>query len=331
MPNSYREQLPVGRGAFPCSPTFGKKDWGKQGNHMFKRGRYVAALALAASLASQASAADLILYPVQAGSETIRYRTGIPTLNLETPTGSVTVTPLPLDHNHATFGVAIYNKGDNSINFGIENVTASIGGQAIPVLGREELQKRAKSRAAWSMVGLALLSGVAAAAASTAHTTDHAYGNVRTPHGTYFWSSSYRDNSIGAAASAATIAAGTAGIIGIQNRLEYTLGTLATDILQTTTVDPDNSYGGVVVIEKPDGGKLPYDVTITMHFNGADYPFTFRLTEQGKNKPPAFTDAALGNHPRVSAAPPASSAAPITAAPQPAASGSTPPPAASSS
>jgi hypothetical protein len=297
------------------------------------------ALAAGALLSSQSIAADLILYPVQTGAETIRYRTGIPTLNLETPTGSVTVTPLPLDHNHATFGVALYNKGDNSVNVGIENVTASIGGQSIPVLSREELQRRAKSRAAWSMVGIALLSGVAAAAASTAHTTDHSYGNIRTPHGTYFWSASYRDNSIGAAASAATVAAGTAGIIGIQNRLEYTLGTLATDILQTTTVDPDNSYGGVVVIEKPSGMSTPYDVTLTVHFNGADYPFTFRMTEQGKNKPPAFTEAALGNHPRspqaVSAQ--AGSAAPLAAKPasipaaQSAPSGSLPPPAASSS
>lgn len=287
------------------------------------------ALAVGASIAGQAVAADLILYPVQSGTETIRYRTGIPTLNIETPTGSVTVTPLPLDHNHATFGVAVYNKGDNSVNVGIENVTASIGGRPIPVLSREELQKRAKSRATWSAIGIALLSGVAAAAASTAHTTSNYYGNVRTPRGTYFWSSSYRDNSIGALGAGAAVAAGTAGIIGIQNRLEYTLGTLATDILQTTTVDPDNSYGGEVVIEKPSGMKLPYDVTVTMHFNGADYPFTFRMTEQGKNKPPAFTDAAIGNHPRVQPG-----AAPVTPLPQPVPAsqpGNLPPPAASSS
>ena len=269
------------------------------------------------AISGQAIAADLILYPVQTGAETIRYRTGIPTLNIETPGGSVTVTPLPLDHNHATFGVAVYNKGDNSINFGIENVTASIGAQSLPVLSREELQKRAKSRAAWSMVGLALLSGVAAAAASTAHTTDHSYGNVRTPHGTYSWSASYRDNSLGAAAAGSTIAAGTAGIIGIQNRLDYTLGTLATDILQTTTIDPDNTYGGIVVVEKPSGMSLPYDVTLAMHLNGADYPFTFRMTEQGKNKPPAFTDSALGNRPRLqqAATAPVSPAAPVAARP----------------
>jgi hypothetical protein len=263
------------------------------------------ALIAGVALTSQALAANLILYPVQTGPETIRYRTGIPTLNIETATGSATVSPLPLDHGHATFGVAIYNKGDNSINFGIENITASIGGKSIPVLSREELEKRAKSRATWSAIGIALLSGVAAAAASTAHTTSHDYGNVKTPHGTYRWASSYRDNSLGVAGAGAAIGAGGAGIIGVQNRLDYTLGTLATDILQTTTVDPDNSYGGEVVIEKPSGVRLPYDVTLTLHMNGVDYPFTFRMTEQGKNKPPAFTESAIGNHPRRPVAPPA--------------------------
>ena len=259
---------------------------------------------VAISLSSQAMAADLILYPVQSGPETIRYRTGIPTLNIEQASGSVTVTPLPLDHNHATFGIAVYNKGDNSTNFGLENITASINGHPIEVLSREELQRRAKSRAAWSMIGMALLSGVTAAAVAGVHTTDHAYGNIRTSHGTYFWSASYRDNSLGVLGASAAIAGGASGIVGIQNRLDYTLGTLATDILQTTTVDPDNSFAGIVVIEKPSNVSPPYDVTVTMHFNGGDYPFTFRLTEQGKNRPAPFTNAALGNRPRAVASAP---------------------------
>lgn len=280
----------------------------------------------------QALAADLILYPVQVGHETIRYRTGIPTLNVETPSGSVTVTPLPLDHNHATFAVAVYNKGNDSLNLGLENVTATVAGRPLDVLSREELQRRAKSRARWSMIGLALLSGVAAAAASTASTTSHSYGNVRTPRGTYSWAASYRDNTIGTVAAAGVVAAGTAGIVGIQNRLDYTLGTLATDILQTTTIDPDNSYGGVVVVEKPSGMGIPYDVTLTVRFGGVDYPFAFRMTQQGKNRPPAFTEAAIGNRPRVRPDQPLGTvpagAGPASSAP---AAPSLPPPAASSS
>lgn len=264
------------------------------GGHRMKT---VIASVAALAVASQAFAADLILYPVQTGHETIRYRTGIPTLSLSTPTGAVTIAPLPLDHNHATFAVAVYNKSNASANFGIENITATVNGVPLPVLSREELQRRAKNRATWSAIGIALLSGVAAAAASSAYTTSHSYGNVRTPAGTYHWAMSYRDPTIGAVGASMAASAGVAGIVGVQNRLDYTLGTLAGDILQTTTVDPDDSYGGEVVVEKPRNVGIPYDVTLTMHWNATDYPFVFRMTEQGKNKPPEFTPSALGVQP----------------------------------
>ena len=49
-------------------------------------------------------------------------------------------------------------------------------------------------------------------------------------------------------ATAAT-AAGVAGIAGIQNRLDYTLQNLGNEIIQTTTVESDASYGGRIVVE----------------------------------------------------------------------------------
>ena len=141
----------------------------------------------------------------------------------------------------------------------------------------------------WSQIGIAMLAGVAAAAASQAYTTNHYSGVLRTPHGTYAWASSYRDNSIGVLGATAAVAGGTAGIVGVQNRLDYTLENLATEIIQTTTIDPDGSYGGRVVIEKDDKAKLPYDVKINMSFGGVDYPFVFRVTKEGVNLPPPYT------------------------------------------
>jgi hypothetical protein len=250
--------------------------------------RIFAAIALAAT-SGPALSEELMLYPVQTGTETLRYRTGIPTLNIETPTGAIQITPLPFDHGHVSFDVGVYNKGSQPSNFGIENVSAKIQDGDIAVLSSAELQKRAKSRAAWSQVGIALLAGAAAAAASTAHTTQTSYGHVYTPHGGYSWASSYRDNSIGVLGATAAIAGGTAGIVGIQNRLDYTLSNLSNDIIQTTTVDPDSSYGGKIEIEKNDKVKAPYDVRVTVAWNGASYPFVFRATKAGQNVPPPYT------------------------------------------
>ena len=248
----------------------------------------VGAAMIAACVSVQAIAAPLMLYPVQTGAETARFRQGVPTLDLETPTGAVQITPLPFDHGHVTFGVAVYNKTIQPANFGIENVGATAEGQSIPVLAVDELEKRAKSRAMWSQIGVAVLAGAAAAAVANAHTTDHYYGHVRTPHGTYSWASSYRDNSIGVLGATAAVGVGAAGVVGIQNRLDATLDGLSGDIVQTTTVEGDASYGGRIVIEKTPNAKLPYDVHIAVSWNGVQYPFTFRVTKQGVNVPPPY-------------------------------------------
>ena len=243
------------------------------------------------SVAGQAAADPLRLYPVQTGAETVRFRKGIPTLNLETATGGVQITPLPFDHGHVTVGIGVYNKSAQALNFGIENISSTIAGRPAVVLSSFELQKRAKSRAMWSQIGMAVLAGAAAAAASQAYTTSNYNGYLLTPHGTYSWASSYRDNSLGVLGATAAIAGGAASIVGIQNRLDYTLDNLANEIVQTTTIDPDASYGGRIVVEKDEKAKIPYDVRIVMSLNGADYPFVFRVTKEGVNLPPPYTAA----------------------------------------
>lgn len=251
----------------------------------------VIAAVLLASIAAQASAGSLVAYPVQTGAEIIRFRLGVPTLNLETPTGAVQITPLPFDHGHVTFGVSLYNKGSQTTNFGIENVAAQIQDRPTVVLSSAELQKRAKSRAMWSQIGIAMLAGAAAAAASQAYTTNQYRGSVRTPHGTYRWASSYRDNSVGVLGATAAVAGGTAAVIGIQNRLDYTLENLSNEIIQTTTIDPDSSYGGRLVIEKDPKARIPYDVRVVLSLNSVEYPFVFRVTKEGVNLPPPYTVA----------------------------------------
>jgi hypothetical protein len=266
--------------------------------------RAIGALALVTT-ACPAFSETLSLYPVQTGAETVRYQTGIPTLNLETPTGAIEITPAAFDHGHVSFNVGVYNKGAQPSNFGIENISAKLQDHDIAILSSSELQKRAKSRAAWSQVGIALLAGAAAAAASTAHTTQTSYGRFSTPRGHYSWASSYRDNTIGVLGATAAVAGGAVGIVGIQKRLDFTLANLSDEIIQTTTVDPDSSYGGKFVIEKAANIKAPYDVRVVISWNGASYPFVFRATKEGQNVPPPYTTppgpaphgAAITGHP----------------------------------
>lgn len=250
--------------------------------------KVVLAVSATLALSSYAAASPVMLYPVQTGAETARFLKGVPTLDLETDSGAVQITPLPFDHGHVVLGVAVYNKGKTPANFGIESVAASVADKPVPVLSERELEKRAKSRAMWSQIGVAMLAGAAAYAASTASTTNYYHGHMVTPHGVYAWSAAYRDNTIGVLGATAASAAGVAGIVGIQNRLDYTLANIADSTVQTTTVDPDASYGGRIVLEKIPGAKEPYDVRVMLKWNGAAYPFTFRVTHEGVNVPPPY-------------------------------------------
>jgi hypothetical protein len=252
--------------------------------------RYGIAAAVLVSVTGNAIAATVV-YPVQTGQETARFRQGVPTLDLETPTGAIEITPLPLDHGHVSFGLGIYNKTVQPANFGIENVTATVGGQTVRILSVDELRRSAKNRAMWTQIGIAVLSGAAAAVVANAHTTNTSYGRMRTPHGSYSWSNSYRDNSLGVIGATAAVTGGAAGIVGVRNRLDYTLANLNDEIIQTTTVAMDASYGGKIVLDKLPAAKLPYDVHLSINWNGTLYPFVFRVTQPGVATPAPYGPA----------------------------------------
>jgi hypothetical protein len=255
--------------------------------------RPAAFAALVAMSCSVAAAPKMALYPIQAGAETVHFQQGVPTLNFETPTGAVQITPLPLDHGSMSFAIAVYNKGTMPANIGVENITVTTGGQTLAVFTREQLESKAKTRAMWSQIAVAAIAGAAAAAASTASTTQTYHSRTYTPWGAVSHVSTYRDNSIGVVGAGVAAGAGVAGIVGIQNRLDYTLANLGDEIVQTTTVDADASYGGRIVIDKLKKVPLPADVQIKIAFNGETYPFNFRATPAGKNMPAPFTTQAL--------------------------------------
>ena len=253
----------------------------------------VAALVCAAAVTSQAVAgAALLPQPFRVGDETARYDRGVPTVMLEKRDGAVSITPLPMDHGSVSFMVVVYNDSDRMAEFDATNVQATVGGQTLAAFTEDELERAAKSRATWSAIGIALLAGAAAAAASTAHTTDHYYGRMRTPHGTYAWHTAYRDNSIGVLGATAATAVGVAGVVSIQDRLSRTLAMLGDEVVQRTTVDPASSYGGRIVLQKIKGDAR--DLTINIDWNGETYAFGLHLPKKGDAPLAAIPPAGAG-------------------------------------
>ncbi len=244
-----------------------------------------AILALAANPALAASPPSL--YPVSIGHETARFTRGVPTVDLQAPDGAVQITPRPIENGALVFDVAVYNRGNGPANIGVENVSVSLGYQPLAVQSHDGLAEAAESKARRARIGTALVAGTLAAVSASSSGERYAYhGHVATPHGVVSRTIVWEDNRAGQAGAALAVAGGAMAIGSIQQRLDYTMQQIDGQILQTTTVDPEASFGGRIVtaaLPRSGGGQ---DVRVTVRWNGRDYPFAFRLLAPGEVPPP---------------------------------------------
>jgi hypothetical protein len=235
------------------------------------------------TLSSQALAGTALLpQPFQVGEETARYDQGIPTVLLEQKNGAVQITPLPMDHGSIAFTVVVYNDGAAPANFDVSDIRAEAGAQRVTAMTADRLEGAAKNRAIWSQIGVAVLAGAAAVAVSSAHTNYTDYSRFRTPRGTYSWASRYRDNSLGVLGATVAAGAGVAGVVTIQQRLDATVAMLNDQVVQRTTIDPEASYGGRVVLGKIKAGKSSQDVRVAVNWNGEVYRFGLHVPRRGE-------------------------------------------------
>lgn len=230
-----------------------------------------AATAVAATLA--ACATTYTATPRPSEGQTVRYVQGVATILEDGRIASVQVTPLGINEKgRLVFAVAVYNSGEKPFNFGVENVRLEAAGAPVRVFTYAELERMAKNDATTALVLTALAGGVAAAAAysgpTSQSTTTSPWGTIQTT------TTNYAAQAVAASAATATSAA-TMG--AISENLDFTLVNLSNSILQTTTVDPDASYGGQVVgdrVEVPDTG-LPTVFIVEVEGERFDFAFDF--------------------------------------------------------
>lgn len=244
---------------------------------------------LAAILSTQAFAAPpLALYPEHIGAETARYYRGSAAVMLKTASGAVEIRPMPVEKGRVALAIAVYNHSGRPANFGIENVTAVVDGLSVPVPTEAQLADEAQRKARGARIGTALFAGALAGVASTAHNSGTYYRHVGGPHGGYTQAIHWQNDTPGIVGATAAVAGGAMVIHGIDQKLDYTLDQLNSQILQTTTVDPGSSFGGLVVVPMAKQQSYPAEIRIQLVFNGVSYPFAFRLTPSGMNVPPPF-------------------------------------------
>lgn len=226
----------------------------------------------------------MVATPIAGATTTIRYHKGTPTLQSDDAYATVNITPLEADHGRMAFAVSAFNKGPASFNLGVESMTARLtDGTSINILTKDDLVHKAKHRAMWAQIGMAVAGGLAAAGAAS-YAGQHSYdGTVYAPSGTYRYTGTSTNYTEQALATGAVVGASGYAIGSIQNDLDHLVEGLGENVLQTTTVDQGTSYGGMVVIEKVQLSKgatglvTDRNMLITVNAGGHPYPFLFGL------------------------------------------------------
>lgn len=237
--------------------------------------RFTAITAASAALLLSACATSYQITPHATSGQTVRYFQGQPTIVTNGEHGSLQVALLPPNEKgRLLYSVAAYNDSDEPATLGVENMTLTAAGESVRIFTVPELERMAKNDATTAAVLVALAGGVAAAAAAQSPTST---STLYTPRGVYRTETTNRAlQSLAVTASAAQT---STSIANIGSALDATLANLGQNVLQTTTIDPNSSFGGQVVGDRvsiPGDGVL--ETTLRVTFAGEEYEVNFGIS-----------------------------------------------------
>jgi hypothetical protein len=100
-------------------------------------------------------------------------------------------------------------------------------------------------------------------------------------------------------------------IAAVQYQLDRTLDMLDNHVIQRATVDPGESYAGLIITDKLKAGNPPYELHLDVDWNGERYPFAYVLERPGKAIPERYNAMlAAKAKPKLASAPFSAPAAP---------------------
>ena len=249
----------------------------------------IGVLACVAVLASvgAAQAGGYALEPVPGSpDQEIRFDRGVATISSNKEHGSVRLAPTAETLNkQIPLAVVAFNKGAKPITLGYENLSGTLpDGSPAVLITYERLQKEAKTAAAWQALAIGLAGAANSyAAAQSSYTTTYGTANsfgYGTPRFTSFSATTYNPGVAQANMAVANVQT-EVGIATIQAGLDEKLSSLGNNILRTTTADPQQTVGGLVVIEKPklakDGAQV---LTVVVAWDGEPHEFKFNLVKK---------------------------------------------------
>jgi hypothetical protein len=240
-----------------------------------KRLVYAAALL---ALATPASATRFGFQLIPSPQQASRMQNGIAAVDDSMPSSTVRIVQPDDDlKKRSSLQILVMNEGDRPFNFGPENVTATLAdGTPVAIITYDQLLHEEKKRETWRAIAAGLAAMNSGQSYGTANYSGSTFGSVG---GTPFTSYS---------SGTATVSTYDAGAAAVQNQIIFdrlaSTNAASREALQanirTTTVDPQQMFGGTVMFELPKAArssKTDVPITFLVTINGEQHKFAALL------------------------------------------------------
>lgn len=189
------------------------------------------------------------------------------------------------------FIVFLSNKTEEPINFSTENIRAKANGDDLKVYTYEELQNEVQQQYALTMFFVGL-GGVARSMNAANAGYQYHSGSIQSHYygaGGYGWgSATYSgityDPDVAQMAQMQAQAQTNAEMAQVANQYKETIANLDANILQKTTLLPETTFGGIVVVEKTKCPKKDErnEIEFIVNVEGEFHEFAFQETKVEK-------------------------------------------------
>jgi hypothetical protein len=251
--------------------------------------RRVVFSAMAIALFSSPAVSAKFDMQLKAGlQQTSRMQDGVAAVDDSSATSSVRLIQAEADiKKRGSIELLVMNQGDKPFNFGTENVTAKLAdGTPVTIITYERLVHEEKVRETWAAIAAGLGAAANSMSAATAgyySGTAHYSGNTfGTFGGTAYNSTTFGTATVSGynygAAQAAQSAANTQNSAMFAQMAENNATSMQAlkAYMRTTTVDPQQMFGGTITFELPKearGSKADVPVTFVVTINGEEHKF----------------------------------------------------------
>jgi len=235
-----------------------------------------------------ALSADFTLKLQPEGSQKARWENGRQQIDDAGKTTVVRIMPTKgVVSKRTSFAVFALNGGADTFDLGPENILIQLSdGSALRMLNYDDLTREEQRRQAWQNVAMAftvVARSMAAANAGNSYTTANYSGSTighvgMVPFGAQtFGTATVHSYDAGAAAVAGAVAA-EENRRDIRDLAQSQAASMAAidNVMQRTTVDPGNAFGGIVFFDLPGNvraAKDPVPITLVVQVGGEEHRF----------------------------------------------------------